>query len=47
MWVNNKLKTYHCQGIEFYGKTKEVLYMTEAEAKTQPNRADHDKFCIK
>ncbi len=45
VWVNGKSKTYHCQGTKYYGKTKAGSYMTEAEAKTAGNHADHGKAC--
>ncbi len=45
VWVNSKSKTYHCQGAKYYGKTKAGSYMTEAEAKTAGNHADHGKAC--
>lgn len=45
VWVNSKSKTYHCEGSKFYGKTKVGEYMTEADAKTTGNHADHGKAC--
>ena len=45
VWVNSKSKTYHCEGTKYYGKTKAGEYMTEADAKTQGNHADHGKAC--
>lgn len=46
VWVNSKSKTYHCEGTKYYGKTKAGEYMTEADAKTQGNHADHGKACV-
>ncbi|MES2180548.1 MAG: hypothetical protein V4493_00410 [Pseudomonadota bacterium] len=45
VWVNDKSKTYHCEGTAYYGKTKSGSYMTEAEAKAKGNHADHGKAC--
>lgn len=47
VWVNSKSKTYHCEGTKFYGKTKVGEYMTEADAKSKGNHADHGKACAK
>lgn len=45
VWVNDKSKTYHCEGTAYYGKTKSGSYMTEAEAKAKGNHADHGRAC--
>ena len=47
VWVNDKSKTYHCEGAKSYGKTKTGEYMAEADAKAKGNHAAGGKACAK
>lgn len=47
VWVNEKSKTYHCEGSKLYGKTKTGEYMAEADAKAKGNHPAGGKACAK
>lgn len=46
VWVNTNSKVYHCPGTRYFGKTKAGVYMTEAAAKAEGDRPDHNKTCF-
>jgi len=45
VWLNTASNVYHCQGTQYYGKTKAGAYMTEDAAKAKGARPDHGKPC--
>lgn len=45
VWVDTASKVYHCQGDRWYGTTEQGKYMSEANAKAQGVRPDHNKPC--
>ncbi|QNI38032.1 DUF3761 domain-containing protein [Edaphobacter albus] len=47
VWVNSSSNVYHCYGSQYYGKTKQGSYMSEADAKAKGAHADHNHPCSK
>ena len=47
VWLNTDSNVYHCPGTQYYGKTKQGAYMTEADAKAKGAHADHNHPCTK
>jgi len=47
VWLNTESNVYHCSGTQFYGKTKQGAYMSEADAKAKGAHADHNHPCTK
>ena len=47
VWLNSDSNVYHCSGSQYYGKTKQGSYMSEADAKAKGAHADHNHPCTK
>lgn len=47
VWLNSSSNVYHCYGSQYYGKTKQGAYMSEADAKAKGAHADHNHPCSK
>ena len=45
VWVNTKSGVYHCPGSQWYGKTKQGTYMTQAQALGNGYRPAYGKYC--
>ena len=45
VWVNSRSGVYHCSDSEWYGRTKQGEYMTQAEAQKNGYRSVRGKIC--
>jgi Protein of unknown function (DUF3761) len=47
VWLNSDSSVYHCPSSQYYGKTRQGSYMSEADAKAKGAHADHNHPCTK
>jgi len=45
VWANSSSKVYHCEGTQYYGKTRKGEYMTEADARAKGFHGVGGKAC--
>jgi hypothetical protein len=47
VWLNSDTNVYHCPGTQYYGKTKQGSYISEADAKAKGAHPTHNHPCTK